>query len=727
MKSSMKKRRFSGLRKQPSASFADAVIPPDDTFDDGASIATDNAATAPLLGIAASSPPRKTRSPFNSQTPFKLKSGEKMSFKIGKHKPESSDASGAASRRKRWKSSAKIGKIPSKVNLRSNSRSYDSFASSRGTSSPPPEHVEKLGPAPQKFMEYTFDFDACFLQEPIIYHSLMSDEEPFLRSSTTSSETPPPPPPPPIEQFFVPAFHPFPRLDGAMDDASHESDDREVEENHNLSDSEHLMSASERIKFFESRGPTSLTVPSSSSFKSLSCEAIEQNEYNNACSYSSMPPINEDDFVLSIDDVSSHDMNFEPEFANVKNASSSVIALTLLGAVMGSPAPQTVLKAKKRNDCANLWIDETNDSCDINELPAIENDELAVGSSMPDIDNILPPVQEEVSDDIISIPDEFDDITVEEDSAIDEYAASNTLAWSALAILLGSPAPSCVQQKNNNNAKAKNLWAEGSINENDELVSLATSEINEVADDCSLPTLDENDEIGGDISISGFESDSDNASIQRSNKDAADSAIMWTALSAILASPAPSCVRPMKEKCTKNNLWDDCDDDLISLDNSISIIDETEWITESPNPTFHNNDEDSLGDINLSLSALQLESDNTKELNTDVAPPKTTEEIANSTLAWGALTALLGLPAPSCVVSKNSRPTKNLWSNDDDDDDLLSLADSEADLASVPSLVADSQFDSAPSSPLIQNASTFDVPLPERDNAAIQNYIEWRN
>lgn len=717
----MKKRRFSGLRKQPVASFAEAVTPQDNTFDDGASIATGIAAMAPLLGATASSPPRKTRAPFrspvsfrNSSGSFRLKSSE-GSFKIGKHKSDRSQSSAVAPKRKRWKPSTKIGKIPSKINLASNSRSYDSFATSRGNPSPPPAHVEKLGHAPQQFMEYTFDFD--FLPEPNHFQNSKS-EEVFMRSSTTSSETPPPPPPPPIEPFFVPSFNPI-VLD---EDMSYDFGEMKIDEASNAEgqksvDSEHLMSASAGIQYFESLSPTALTLPSGSSFQSFS-DAHKQEEVWDAQSASSIPSINEDECMPSID--ASHSMNqvsLEPETANTKDASDSVIAWTLLGAVMGSPAPQSVLQTKQKRDCANLWMNEDAETDLNNELPDIEDND----SSITNLDTTLPPLPEEDECDNSSIPDVFDETTESTPAAntpSSQDAANNTLAWSALTMLLGSPAPSCVQQKKSK-MEPKNLWAEDSIDENDELLSLADFEINEPADDSSLPVLDDDD-----LSLSGLQLDSNETHVPKNEKDATDSAIFWTALSALLASPAPSCVRKRKEK-RRENLWTDGnagqDDELISLSECDEALD------DFPAPT-KSQDEGSVVAIDISLSALQLDSDDLSHFNEpEIAAPQKTEEVANSTLAWGALTALLGLPAPSSVVKKNSRPKKNLWA-DGDDEDLVSLTNFEVDdTASVPSLVADSQVDSAPSSPLVNNASSCNVTSSERENVTIQTFIECRD
>ena len=700
---------------------------------------------APLLGMPSCSPPRKTRSPLK-----KFKNGDGIMpsssigspFKIGK-KSESygENNTKSSSRRTRWKRKMRKS-LPSKFNISSH-RSYDSFSSSRNNPSPFDASV----------MEYTYDFHdwdegACFLPSLNDFKSLdvvdgTTTESMLMSSSTTSSssECTPPPPPPPLpsmEPFFVPSFH-LQRLDVAMEDCVNESTPKASKEVikvppvNKTSDElsrEHVLSACDSMKFFEPVNSTSLTVSTDNSFKRQDVAGMNHKEDLDSYSQCSMPSVgsdagtgwNEPDLITA-----------NSESVNQKEVSDSVIAWTLLGAVMGSPAPKSVLRAKKMTDGVNLWqdkaakiLDTIDDSVD-EGVPLIAseeantcdevniaNDEVnhthhSIPEPLQELNTTYQPPDQQTEYDDLSIPGISEDyLTAMEapDTQNAEDAANSTLAWSALTMLLASPAPSCIVQRKEKN-EPKNLWANDTQDESDEIVSLVASETDGHDDNCSLP------HHGSELSLSGL--DLTDSPEQLNNKNDTGSAIMWAALSALLASPAPSCVRSKKEQHNENLWANDCaslDDDIISLAQS-----ETSQ-----------KDDVSVGD--LSLSALQIDADVSQVNDSDAAAPRLkTGDVTNSTIMWGALTALLGFPAPSCVMQNDSRQVKNLWADgsSDEGDDLFSLPDSEADEDSVPSLLADSQFDSAPPSPLIHNALSFDsMPSPDRVNATMKSFIEWK-
>jgi hypothetical protein len=154
----------------------------------------------------------------------------------------------------------------------------------------------------------------------------------------------------------------------------------------------------------------------------------------------------------------------------------------------------------------------------------------------------------------------------------------------------------------------------------------------------------------------------------------------------------------------------------MSLAQLESVVDELDEVTLD----YPGSEEDEL-DINL--SDLQIDCDELNNTHT-AEPSQKTEDITTSTLAWGALAALLGSPAPSCIIQKNCRHVTNLWGDEAiiGNDDLVSVANSDVnDSASIPSLVAESQVDSAPSSPLIRNALSFEsVSSQNRDNVSFQ-------
>ena len=335
----------------------------------------------------------------------------------------------------------------------------------------------------------------------------------------------------------------------------------------------------------------------------------------------------------------------------------------------------------------------------------------------------MPSLQRDNDCDSLSIPDLSEDIiAIEQTPQKNEDATDSTIAWGALAMLLGSPAPSCIATNRKHKTESKNLWAEDALDENDELISLEPSpDHDKHSDESSLPSLSPHNGLVEEPLFSDVELDFSDSTPPNNDKDAANSAIVWTALTALLSSPAPSCVLRRKAKRT-DTLWEDCDAsiddiDLVSLAHSESLID---------NATRNNDKErDKSADIDLDLSALDIDPDTPRHIldntkNAEVTPQKT-KDITNSTIAWTALTALLGSPAPSCVFQKSAHPGKNLWADDSDEgDDLLSLASSQASV-SVPSLIAES----APSSPLIRNTSSFESSSPERDSAVMETFIEW--
>jgi hypothetical protein len=395
----------------------------------------------------------------------------------------------------------------------------------------------------------------------------------------------------------------------------------------------------------------------------------------------SVPDISKD--LVTSDAAISQQSN--EDIANSTTAWSSLVAL------LGSPAPSCVLP-KERTATQNLWVDDaTIEDDEIISLACSEIDHLAE-------DDILPPLPISDEDTIAELS--LSGLQLDSDDACvpskDEDASSSVLAWTALTALLGSPAPQCVALKKESR-EVKNLWAD---DEEDGIISLTQFE---------LPCLDESD----DLSLSALNLGSDDlveATLHpKKEEDIANSTIAWGALTALLGMPAPACVQKKDNRQVKN-LWADdladADEDIMSLAHSQSAMLDDGTIT------------------GLSLSALQLDSD---ELNQhgEEQPLKLQNEkdALGSTIAWGALTAFLGLPAPSCVLQKSTRPVKNLWSDDNgDEDDLISLdASCDDDCGSIPSLLAVSQSESPPSSPVKNAVSSFGC---DQDNV-VDSIIQW--
>ncbi|KAL7483172.1 hypothetical protein ACHAW6_010201 [Cyclotella cf. meneghiniana] len=711
------------------------------------------------------------------------------------------------------------------LNMTKQTFSYDSFSSSPGTASPP-LHVESTSAEnsaqviSDNFFEHSFEFDehASFIgdlsipnlflgletsEHEVEHISYLGVDEPSTATSEFNPLSANSLPRIPSDQCFIPSCNSIPTFEVALDEGAEYQ--------------EHVLSASAGIKFFESlqkkstshssfvprnspsshgswkypttygafKSPSSnsafspsncgFTLPSYSGFKlpgvycadksaessvfklPSSCKISECTEDCDINSQSSMP---------SISDSSStgghHPVTLQQDSTSDKKLFDAVIAWTALGAVMGSPAPQSVLRAQKKrrgNESSNLWIDDnTTEEIDenviniedidlggasmscptggsefqatiscadkfvttleqrINFLARLSRDandadsELSAYSSIPDagdLSSIAPPTDCEVKPVLNSEIDSLQCCHVNASSPADESnsdsvldlhddnfstesvtapgnskdVASSAIAWGALAALLGSPAPSCVLQKKDRSA-AINLWSNCSTADGDEIISLPCSESDELFEDnISAALFPQDIELNDELSLSGLQIESNDSCVVRKNEDNASSVLAWSALAALLGSPAPSCVL-QKQSRPVMNLWADVDanqdDDLISLSRSEeSFIDDSGegGIGHLGSPAQAVND--SVDD--LSLSALQFDlCDSCQHTELTFMSPKK-DRITNSTIAWGALTALLGLPAPSCFLQKNPRPVKNFWADDDGifDDDLISLAPSE--------------------------------------------------
>ncbi|KAL7521588.1 hypothetical protein ACHAWX_006270 [Stephanocyclus meneghinianus] len=457
------------------------------------------------------------------------------------------------------------------------------------------------------------------------------------------------------------------------------------------------------------------------------------------CNVNASSPADESnsDSVLDL-----HEDNFSTESVtapgNSKDVASSAIAWGALAALLGSPAPSCVLQKKDRSAAINLWSNcSTADGDEIISLPCSESDELFEDN----ISAALFPQDIELNDEL-----SLSGLQIESnDSCVvrkNEDNASSVLAWSALAALLGSPAPSCVLQKQSR--PVMNLWADVDAHQDDDLISLSHSEESFIDDSgeggighLGSPAQAVNDSVD-DLSLSSLQFDlcdscqqTELTCMSPKKDEITNSTIAWGALTALLGLPAPSCVLQKNRRSVKN-FW--ADDDVIFDDDLISLA-----------PSEGHNCGDLCGKVahdvelslkesecidDLSLSALQFESGDIYGGEDETHLTQKQNDITTPTIAWGALTALLGLPAPSCVLHKGNRQVKNLWAGDEDNDSLVSLAHSQdsciGDSDSVPSLVAESHVGSYPSSPSIHNVSSCDSVSPfKENNAVINSFIEW--
>jgi hypothetical protein len=242
-------------------------------------------------------------------------------------------------------------------------------------------------------------------------------------------------------------------------------------------------------------------------------------------------------------------------------------------------------------------------------------------------------------------------------------AADSTLVWGALGMILGSPAPTAAQTETKR--KSIELW-QG--NEDcdvlpEDLADIVLATSYDESDDCSVPFSD-------DCSVPSVTSRADEATIdttddmpnmiegldeeipppppevtQKSISRDADSALAWTALSAILGSPAPQSVAKRRTSSRRTSLFE----------------------SEDGPDMLPEIDDDEDGAIDMGELVDGEETDNVKH----VEAPTSSEEGAESVLAWSALGALLGSPAPASVSRASvSRLSLNLWDDGEDSDAL---------------------------------------------------------
>mmetsp|Transcript_24636 Transcript_24636/g.37340 ORF Transcript_24636/g.37340 Transcript_24636/m.37340 type:complete len:384 (+) Transcript_24636:134-1285(+) len=139
----------------------------------------------------------------------------------------------------------------------------------------------------------------------------------------------------------------------------------------------------------------------------------------------------------------------------------SAMAWCALTAVLGCQAPSSVIKQAggKMKQKVQLWgIDSVSE--DIPDLPFDDRSFSSVDSSLsegaPDLNEISFDESDDDEDSLFIVPDVEDaqDFIYEDEykkTSVKE-AADSTLSWSALALLLGAPAPASVTKK------TKNVW-----------------------------------------------------------------------------------------------------------------------------------------------------------------------------------------------------------------------------------------------------------------------------
>ena len=134
-------------------------------------------------------------------------------------------------------------------------------------------------------------------------------------------------------------------------------------------------------------------------------------------------------------------------------------------------------------------------------------------------------------------------------------------------------------------------------------------------------------------------------------KDAADSVIAWGCLVALLGSPAPRSVRKQKKQTPVTSLAEDDINDCIlcylpqgdddGLENDVQALDLNVQYDDTAD------DIPSIGDLAPDEAVDYF----------PTTPMRAQRDIADSTLAWSIVGAILGSPAPSVVSRKRSQTT----------------------------------------------------------------------
>ncbi|KAL3761475.1 hypothetical protein ACHAWU_006505 [Discostella pseudostelligera] len=288
----------------------------------------------------------------------------------------------------------------------------------------------------------------------------------------------------------------------------------------------------------------------------------------------SIPSCN--DLVSNVDNCTSLDFPTTPTKANSRKAEDSALAWSILGAILGSPAPTSVTK-KSVKQCINLWDEDEGESDPIPEIDGqccdVDNDD-GVSDPIPEIDGQCGYV-----DDDLSATIDLNELLVGSDEStvptisIESTQADSVLAWSALGMLLGSPAPKSIPKKSGN--KCSNLWKEAD-GECDHMPEIDGQSGDHVGDDLSA-TIDLNelpaepaDDIFPAVAIESAQT---------------DSVLAWSALGMLLGSPAPKSVSKQRSsRAVSKNLWDDgtAIEDASNAVPFISTGDENDSIILSP-------------------------------------------------------------------------------------------------------------------------------------------------
>jgi hypothetical protein len=252
--------------------------------------------------------------------------------------------------------------------------------------------------------------------------------------------------------------------------------------------------------------------------------------------------------------------NIIPDPTSTNDAADSAIAWGCLAALLGSPAPISARKQKKRLP-ANLWQDETSPDDDIDAICLLQDDFEVVNEmgtlnliadddddlSIPFSEDPMPDVGDSVDMDVPTTP-----VRVKP-----KNIADSTLAWGVLGAFLGSPAPRSVSKKSATK-KECHIW-----NDCEEDVPPEIEGQYEDEDDCDVlcAPIDLTELVDGDEEDSILAGPSTELQDGYKGEESAESVLAWTALGMLLGSPAPMsvCKKSSRKKSyvVAKNLWKD--------------------------------------------------------------------------------------------------------------------------------------------------------------------------
>ena len=418
----------------------------------------------------------------------------------------------------------------------------------------------------------------------------------------------------------------------------------------------------------------------------------------------SLPSIDED----GLGDLPTFDASpAEEEEAAQRTDASEIAGLSLLGMLLGSPAPRCVAANDAGIARKVVWEEDDGESLpsidgagDESSLPCMdsgddasipsmggEGDFAGEESSLPCSTTSVTELTKKLSTltidggDDASIPsidgeggmlDLFDVSQTKEEDTAQRTDASEIAGLSLLGMFLGAPAPKCVPAANDGGNARKVVWEE------DDGASLPS--IDESCfpfDESSLPCMDDGDDAsipsmdgeGAGTDVADLPSFDASTSEEEAGTEAyASEVASWGLLGMLLGAPAPSCVPSKTGRRRSANLWDDgvvsedLDGVLPDCEGEVATVPASEEPRRCSDPSqipslSGISDDDSAEDDSLPPSM-----DGSGSFK-DGPAAEPLSSSPNDVMAWGTLVAILSSPAPSPVRGRKGagRAGPSLW------------------------------------------------------------------